>query len=83
MKKIATWALIIALIIFLIDWGVMGIKLIDNDYNIIFEAYVGFAYWVLIMISIFVRAISDKCPYCGKIRAARGTFCSYCGKKIQ
>ena len=65
MKKTATWVLVIAFIVFLIDWGIMGIKLIDNDYNIILEAYIGFVCWVLIIISIFVRAITDRCHRCG------------------
>lgn len=83
MKKTATWVLVIAFIVFLIDWGIMGIKLLDNDYNIILEAYIGFVCWVLIIISIFVRAITDRCPRCGKVRITKGVFCSYCGEKIK
>ena len=54
MRKIANWALAIAFIIFLIDWGVMGLKLLDHDYNIIVEAYIGFVCWVVILVSIFI-----------------------------
>ena len=82
MRKIANWALAIAFIIFLIDWGVMGLKLLDNDYNITVEAYIGFVCWVVILVSIFIRCFTDKCPHCGKIRASKGAYCSYCGKKI-
>ena len=83
MKKTATWVLVIAFIVFLIDWGVMGIKLLDNDYNIMLEAYIGFVCWVFIIISIFVRAITDRCPRCGKVRITKGAYCSYCGEKIK
>ena len=69
--------------VFLIDWGIMGIKLLDNDYNIILEAYIGFVCWALIIVSIFVRVITDRCPHCGKVRATKGTFCCYCGEKIK
>ena len=35
MKRITTWVLIIALIIFIIDWGIIGLKLLDGNYDII------------------------------------------------
>ena len=34
MKKITTWVLVIAFIIFVIDWGVIGLKLLDGNYDI-------------------------------------------------
>ena len=43
MKRITTCVLIIALIIFIIDWGIIGVKLLDGDYDIIPEAYIGAA----------------------------------------
>ena len=82
MKKIATRALVISFIIFLIDWAIMGLKLLDNDYNITVEAYIGLVCWIIIFISILCRAFSDKCSYCGKIRLTKGAYCSYCGKKF-
>ena len=83
LRKIANWILVIAFLIFLIDWGVMGLKLIDNNYNITVEAYIGLACFVIILVSVFVRCFTDKCPYCGKIRATKGAYCSHCGKKIE
>ncbi len=82
MRKIANWALTIAFIVFLIDWSVMGIKLLDNDYNITVEAYIGLACFIVISISIFIRCFTDRCPHCRKIMLIKGTYCSYCGKKI-
>ena len=66
MKKIATRALVIAFIVFLIDWGIMGLKLLDNDYNITIEAYIGLVCWIIIFASIICRALTDKCPHCGR-----------------
>lgn len=80
--KIATRALVISFIIFLIDWAIMGLKLLDNDYNITVEAYIGLACWMIIFIGILCRAFTDKCPYCRKMRVTKGAYCSYCGKKI-
>ena len=71
MKKIATKALVIAFIVFLIDWGIMGLKLLDNDYNITIEAYIGFVCWIIIFASIISRALTDKCPHCGKSRVLK------------
>ena len=82
MRKAANRTLAIASISFLIDWGVMGLKLLDNDYNITVEAYIGFVCWVVIFVSIFIRCLTDRCPHCRKIRATKGAYCSYCGKKI-
>lgn len=82
MKKMATRALVIAVIVFLIDWGIMGLKLLDNDYNITIEAYIGLVCWIIIFASIICRALTDKCPHCGKIRVTKVMYCTYCGNKI-
>ena len=83
MRKIANWALTISFIVFLIDWGVMGIKLLDNNYNITIEAYIGLFCFIVITASIFIRCFTDRCPHCGKIKTSNGEYCSYCGKKIK
>jgi len=83
MRKVANWALVISFIIFLIDWGVIGIKLLDNDYNFTVEAYIGLVCYIIIFVSIFIRCFTDRCPHCGKIIAIKGTYCSYCGKQIK
>ena len=60
LRKIANWSLVIAFIVFLIDWGVMGLKLLDNDYNIIVEAYIGLGCFIIITVSVFVRCFTDR-----------------------
>ena len=49
-RRIANWALGIAFIIAIIDWGVMGLKLLDNDYNIAIEAHIALACWIVILV---------------------------------
>ena len=83
MKKVATWALVIAFIAVIVDWGIMGLKLFDNDYNITVEAYIALVCCIVILVSIFIRCFTDRCPHCGKIRATKGAYCSYCGKEIK
>lgn len=72
MKRITTCVLIIALIIFIIDWGIIGVKLLDGDYDIIPEAYIGAA----------CKAFASKCPHCGKMIQSNGKYCPHCGKEI-
>ena len=82
MRKIANWALGIAFIIALIDWGIMGVKLLENDYNITVEAHIGLVCYIVILVGVFIRIFTDRCPHCGKIRISKGEYCSYCGNKI-
>ena len=56
MKKIAKWAAGISLAVFVIDWGVMGLKLLDNDYRITAEAYVGLISLVVFFVCILCEA---------------------------
>lgn len=32
-KKIAIWLLVISLIVFVITWGIVGVKILDNNYE--------------------------------------------------
>ena len=82
MRKAANWTLGIALTVFTIDWGVMGVKLLDNNYDVTVEACIGAACFVVIIICCFIRIFTNKCPHCGEPRATWGDYCSYCGKKI-
>jgi len=83
MKKFITGLYILAIVTFLIDWGVMGLKIFDGNYDITVEAYIGLACFVTIIAYPFYRLLTNKCPYCGKVRMTNGKYCSYCGKEIQ
>lgn len=82
MKKYVTWAAIIAVVIFVIAWGLMGVKLLDGDYDIVVEAYIALACLVIIFAYGIWRLFNEKCPHCGKMRMTNGKYCSYCGKEI-
>ena len=83
LRKVANWALAIFFVIAIIDWGVMGIKLLDNNYNITVEAHIGLICYIVIIVCILIRSFTDRCPYYGKIRVTKGSYCSYCGQKIE
>lgn len=57
MKKYWKIATIVAVCVFVIDWMIMGIKLIDNDYNIFVEAYVAGGCWLIVMSNAVYTAI--------------------------
>ena len=82
MKRITTWVLIIALIIFIIDWGIIGVKLLDGNYDIITEAYIGAACFGVMLISAVYKAFASKCPHGGKMIQSNGKYCPHCGKEI-
>lgn len=83
MKKIFFWTSIGSIIIFLIVWGIIGLKLLNGNYEITIEAYISFVLFIIFFISLIgYKLSSSRCPYCGKIRLTDGDYCSYCGKKI-
>ena len=48
MKKYCKTVVIVAVCVFVVDWMVMGIKLLDHDYDIFLEAYVAGACWLVV-----------------------------------
>ena len=82
MKKFAIWGAAIALIVFIIDWGVIGLKLLEGDYDITLGAYLGAACLAILFAYIIYIRFSKKCPHCGKWLQTNGKYCPYCGKEI-
>ena len=82
MKKIAVWTVVLSMIIFVIAWGVMGVKILDGNYGITAEACTGaVCLAVLLVCAIYIR-VTNRCPHCGKMKQTFGKFCPYCGKEI-
>lgn len=81
-KKKTTWILIIACFAFFIDWAVLGLELLNGNYDVIVEAYIGAICFVIIFVCLFIKRFSSKCPHCGKISYSGGKFCPHCGKII-
>ena len=57
MKKYWKMTVIVAVCVFVVDWMVMSIKLIDNDHNILLEAYVGGGCWLIVMSNAVYTAV--------------------------
>lgn len=81
-EKMIPWIYFITIIVFVIDWAVMGLKIFTNDYDILVEAYIGCVCFIILLVCAVYKIFSNKCPYCGKLRLSGGDYCSYCGKKI-
>lgn len=82
MKKVAKWLAVISIIVFAIVWGVMGLKLLDNNYLITVEAYIGLICLIVCFICVTYLKITNRCPHCGKTKQSFGKYCPYCGKEI-
>ena len=84
MKRFMNWLYGISILVFFVDWCVVGLKLLEGDYDILAglnNAQVSVAVKVGYII---YRIFSSKCPYCGKlINQPRAKYCPHCGKTLQ
>ena len=82
MKKIAKCLAVISIITFAIAWGIMGLKLLDNNYIVTTEGYIGLIALVVLFPCILYVKLTNRCPHCGKTKETFGKYCPYCGKEI-
>ena len=82
MKRIAVRTAVIAFVVFLIAWGVVGVKLLDGDYDITVGVYIAMAAAVITIAAILVARSTGRCPHCGRFLSAGGKYCPHCGKEV-
>lgn len=82
MKKIAKLLAVISFIVFVVAWGIMGLKILDSNYLITTEAYIGLISLVTFFFCILYVKFTNRCPHCGKTKQSFGKYCPYCGKEI-
>ena len=82
MKKVAGWLAVISVLVFVITWGVMGVKLLEGDYLITAEAYIGLISLIVFFVCVIYVKVKNRCPHCGKTNQSFGKYCPYCGKEI-
>ncbi len=83
MKKIAIWLAVISITIFVIVWGIIGIKILDNNYDFMTEAYIGYGSLAVFFVCLIYVRSTYRCPHCGRLRVFGWKYCPYCGKEIK
>lgn len=56
--------------------------MLDGNYDIITEAYIGAACFGVMLICAVCKAFANKCPHCGKMIQPSWRYCPHCGKEI-
>lgn len=82
MKKILFRLWLLALAVFVVDWLIVGLKLLNGDYDITLGAYVALVCVIVMTLYPLSRALFSKCPYCGKPLASSGRYCPHCGREL-
>lgn len=85
MKKACIWVALISAIVLLITLSIVGIKLLDGDYNTNVEVYIVGISLVIFLASVVGYKLNGiRCPHCGKINdtlLGKSKFCPHCGKE--
>ena len=80
--KRAMWLAGIAIFVFVLDWCIIGLNLLDGNYEITVGAYIGLACIAVIFVCIVYIKWNSRCPHCGKLRLYGGRYCAHCGKRL-
>lgn len=83
MKKAYPWILAAGFFVLAVSLGVMGVKILDHNYDYMAEAYIALIAWIVVFTCLLIRAwMRAKCPHCGKMMPVRGNYCPHCGEKM-
>ena len=86
MKKIAIWLVVSSAIVLFITLGVVGVKLLDGNYDTNAEVIITGVSFVIFLVSIVCYKLNGiRCPHCGKINdtlLGKSKFCPHCGKEL-
>lgn len=82
-EKTAKWLAATALAVFVLDWAIVGLKLLDGDYAITAVAWIGLAALVIFFVCVIWARFANRCSHCGKAIPAQGSYCLHCGKALR
>lgn len=86
MKKVCLWLAIISAIVLFVTMGIVGVKILDNNYDFMVELYIAIPFYIILFGSIAgYKLIGIRCPHCGKINdtlLGKSKFCPHCGKEL-
>ena len=81
MKKAIKCLAVISILVFVIVWGIIGLKILDNDYLFTTEAYIALVSLIVSFICVMYLRITNRCPHCGKMKQPFANYCPHCGKE--
>ena len=68
MKKVCIWIAIISAIVIFITLGVVGVKLLDGNYDTNAEVIITGVSFVIFLVSIVCYNLNGiRCPHCGRV----------------
>ena len=86
MKKGCVCLAIISAIVLLITLGVVGVKLLDGNYDTTAEVIItGISFVIFLGSVVCYKFIGSRCSHCGKVNdtlLGKSKFCPHCGKEI-
>ena len=86
MKKLCLWLAVISAIVLFITLGVVGVKLIDGNYDTTAEVIItGISFVIFLGSVVCYKFIGSRCPHCGKVNdtlLGKSKFCPHCGKEF-
>ena len=84
MKKIMSGLYAGAIVVFFIDWGVVGVKLLNGEYDIAAGLYIALVCVAVMLAYILYRIAANRCPHCGGlIYQPNIKYCPHCGKEMK
>ena len=82
MDKIVSGLTCAAMASMTIDCGILGLKLLNGNKNILTDSYIALACLVVIAVCAVYKVFHSRCPHCGNPMMAGGKYCSHCGQKF-
>ena len=86
MKKACKWVAVITAIVLFMTLGVVGVKLLDGNYDTNVEVVITGVSLVIFLGSVVCYKLNGvRCPHCGKVNdtlLGKSAFCPNCGKEL-
>ncbi len=81
MNKIVSGLTCAAMVSMTVDCGILGLKLLNGNKNILTDSCVALACLAVIAACAVYKVFHSRCPRCGIPMPAGGKYCSRCGQK--
>lgn len=83
MKRVLPWVFLCALATGVITWGIIGLRIADDEYDILPLVWTSVGAFAVVFICLIYRRLSNRCLHCGRVLISPGNYCPYCGKQVR